>query len=272
MQKIIFYHGGPGMNGNPERHLLTEPLKKAGFELLCWDEPSSLRPGGYPFEPEKAFENYRLSAAEFLNSHASNEDPAIVIIYCFSSYIINHLIATHAERIKLLCIISPDFHIEKSERSIFNNLLNEFRLHQETGKASQMEEIIANYSGKYDANTEKGWELAASCPYLFNFYWHDEQLMQQYLQYYQDEYSIDPESFFNVRAQISEPAFKTDIPAVVIYGKHDRIISIPDEIKAIHEYLSNVEIVELEHAGHYPHIEETDKVISVIKRKAEATK
>ena len=53
MQKIIFYHGGPGMNGNPERHLLTEPLKRAGVELVCRDKPSRLRTEGYPFMPKK---------------------------------------------------------------------------------------------------------------------------------------------------------------------------------------------------------------------------
>ena len=93
--------------------------------------------------------------------------------------------------------------------------------------------------------------------------------MQQYLQYYQDEYSIAPENFFNVRVQISAPSFKTDIPTVVIYGKHDHIMSIPDETKAIYTYFSNVELIELEHAGHYPHIKEMDTVIEVIKRKTE---
>jgi len=31
--------GSPAFNGNPERNLLTEPFKAAGFALVCWDDP-----------------------------------------------------------------------------------------------------------------------------------------------------------------------------------------------------------------------------------------
>ncbi|MGN6291301.1 MAG: alpha/beta hydrolase [Chitinophagaceae bacterium] len=268
-KKILFYHGGPGLNGQPERMLLTTPFEKAGLELLCWDEPSQLRPDGYPFEPERTFDNFQRSATAFLDRHASADEPVIVMVYCFSSWIIPNLLALRQEKIQAFCIVSPDFHVEQSDLNVFKNLLGELRMHGEAEKAEQMAQILDGYTYKYDENTEKGWRLAARClPLLFNFYWHDQEIKSHYLQHYKNEYSIDAENLFCIRRSLSSVDFVTDIPTLVIYGKHDKIVSLSDEKKKLQNCFTNLRLIEMEGSGHYPHIEQLDEFVSIIRDSA----
>ena len=55
--------------------------------------------------------------------------------------------------------------------------------------------------------------------------------------------------------------------AYIIHGRHDKLISITHELAALAGRFSNYEIIEMKHAGHYPHIEEADKVLVFLKEK-----
>ncbi|MDQ0106088.1 hypothetical protein [Chitinophaga terrae (ex Kim and Jung 2007)] len=62
-----------------------------------------------------------------------------------------------------------------------------------------MQEILSAPSATFGEKIARGWQLAAVNPRLFNYYWQDMQKMQEFVQYYNNEYVPDAESFFSVR-------------------------------------------------------------------------
>jgi len=264
MHKVLFFHGGPGLNGNPERHLLTDLYKNAGFDLQCWDEPSLLRPENHPFNEEDAFVNYLQSAELFLSENYTDQ-PLILIIYCFSSHLLDHLLRRHSDKIRLTVLVTPDFCLAASDNNIFSFVEKDFRDHHDA-RADQLLEIIKNYHEPFDENTASGWRLAVENPRLFTYYWQDIEQMQKYLKHYEGQYGLDPLSFFSVRKAWREvEPTPSAVPLLVLYGKYDRIVSVNRELGFIPQYFHNIKSIELTQSSHYPHIEEAGKVIELIK-------
>lgn len=105
--KILYFHGGPGLNSNPEKNLLLSRFKKRGFDPKFYNEPSLLRPNGPPFKEDKAFQNYLDCAEEFLLQHY-NKTPLILIGHSFGAHPVCHLIKRHPEKIASVVFISTN--------------------------------------------------------------------------------------------------------------------------------------------------------------------
>ncbi len=264
MQPILFYHGGPGLNGNPERQLLTTPFAEAGFALHCWDEPSPLRPEGYPFRSTDAFANVLDSAEAFLLKHYEGT-PLPVIGFCFGTNMAKYLALKHPDKIRHLFIITPAFLENLADINIFRHLHHDFVTHQMHEEATQMDIIIRNFSGSFDENTIAGWSLCAVNPRLFNYYWQNQDQRNRYVVHYSGAYNIDADSFFSTRGTQFHLHGVATVPTTVMYGKHDSIISIADEIAGLPEHFSDMKILEMENSAHYAHLEETDAVLRVIR-------
>ncbi|GEP89987.1 hypothetical protein CTE07_16320 [Chitinophaga terrae (ex Kim and Jung 2007)] len=56
----------------------------------------------------------------------------------------------------------------------------------------------------------------------------------------------------------------TEVPVIVIYGKHDNIISVEEELAVLPTYFVDPKIIEMQGSGHYPHIEEPEKVLQIL--------
>jgi len=263
--KLLFFPGGPGFNSNPELNLLTERYLAQGIDLIGWHEPSILRPWGDSFHAENAFQNYMDSAERFFLQHYAGE-PLTVFGYCYGSHPVRYLLAKHLDKIRGVIIITPDFCQRETDRNIFLHVMNGYKKHNDS-RGERLQEILAHYPDIFNEDMEEGFRLAADNPRLFNYYWRDEKLMQSFLQYYSSEYRIDVEGFLAVRRSMYEVELNNcSTKTVVIYGKKDRIISIPHELNKLPKIFSNLEIIEMSEASHYAHIEETDKVLVIIKK------
>lgn len=263
MQKILFFHGGPGLNSNPEKQLLTQPLKNAGFEFLAWNEPSRLRPDNYPFNPENAVQNYFQSAEEFFLSQYNGE-PLIIAGHSFGANAITHLHNEYPDKIKMMVYIAPVHLMSHLDKNVFRFILADYQLYNDT-KTAEMQHVFDKLTHHYNNNTEKGWRLVFENPRLLEYYWVDKSIMHNYLQYFAPpQFQIDTEGFFSLRLLWKGILLKeSNKPAIVVLGGRDVTSSNNSELLVLNK-LSNLESHIFSFSAHYPHIEETEKLINVL--------
>lgn len=265
--KALFYHGGPGLNSNPEKNMLTQKFKAQGIDLHCWDEPSVLRPREAMEDSSSGFKAYLNSAEQFFLRHYDGT-PLIVIGHSFGAQAIVHLTNRHTDKLNAVVLVASNLVPHQTDLNTFSFIAADLEQH-DPEKSNLLRQIIKNYTGHFDENTQKGFSIVADNPRLFDYYWHNQPAMQQYLSYYTSpEYVMDVAGYFAVRnTWYQQPIHKIDIPTLAIYGKHDVVVSNDAERQIVSDHFQNVTFHEFEHAAHYPHVEEADLLLDKLKHK-----
>jgi len=267
MKPLIYLHGGPGMNSNPEMHLLKRPYLDAGFRLLFWNEPSINRPLGYPFRETDSFQNLLDSAESFfLEQYREFQGEKLPIFaFCYGCIPAFHLMKLHPEKISKVILVTPDFCFAEANENMFRLAMKSYEKQRNNFAVEELSAALQNYDGSFSATTERGFRQYVASPELFNYYWSDEKSMEQFCKYFSgDDYSLDIEAFFKVRKSMYPVKLNScDIPCLLIHGTKDRIISIESEIKNLEGQIENLQIVTIE-CDHYVHIEALETCIATI--------
>ena len=66
--KILFFHGGPGLNSSPENEVINPIARRSNRNIYFWNEPSLLRPWGDPFDTDNGFMSWYKPADEFIKN------------------------------------------------------------------------------------------------------------------------------------------------------------------------------------------------------------
>ena len=262
--KVLYFHGGPGFNSHPENNLLGHKCRELGLDLRLWNEPSALRPKGHQFKSHNAFQNYLDSAEQFLFANYYGE-PVVLMGHSFGVHPVSYLVQKHPDKLAKVVLLAPAFSPADVDRNIFTFTMMDFKEHKDECH-EKLQEVLKNYTGKFDANTEIGFGLAAQNPRMFSYYWWNKERMGAFLPFYAEPgYGMDIESFISVRRSFFERTLKnSQVPAVAIFGKHDMVISQDKELDQLRKRFSSLEVHMLEESGHYPHIEETGKVLGIL--------
>ncbi len=267
MMNLIYFHGGPGLNSNPEKNILKKLYASYGVNLILWNEPSIQRNDNLLDRSSNAFISYLESAEAFFLSKISELNTSVGIIgHSFGSYPLCYLANKYPKLITQLFIISSDLALPFADINMMTISVNDFEKLEDYTKAEELKEVLKYYSGSFDTNTKKGFELLLQNPNLFNNYWNDKNAMQEFLGFYTEpDFAIDINNFFNVRKGLfwGHITLKNNpLPITAFFGKHDKIISENDEIKILTQFFSNLKIVRLDQSAHYSHIEEKEKVLA----------
>lgn len=255
--KVLFFHGGPGLNGNPERVLLTEPFARHGLELVVWDEPSKQRPEGAPFREADAYDAAIESARAFLDAEASDA-PAVLIGHSFGAWAVWELARARPERVARVIYVIPDLSPPDDHANVFALLRDDYLRHGEAENAQRMSAILEAYTGAFDEHARAGWAMAAESPRLFEVYWHDRAEMERYAACYAGPYALDVEGFFAVSATRPPlPEGRSEVPAQLVWGEHDRIVARDVARRLVGERHESVEEIVIPGCAHYPHVEQT---------------
>ena len=269
---VLFFHGGPGLNSNPEKNILTEKFSTNGYSLKCWNEPSVLRSTNKNNQ-EVTYENYLNSAENFLLENYDG-NPQIIIGHSFGVHAVLHLAKTQPQKIKQIVVVASNLSVQDTDLNTFSFSAADFEKHQESENAKSLLSIIDQYTGLFDENTQKGFTIVSQNPRLFNSYWYNKELMPQFLSHYTSpEYTLDVESYFTIRKTWNEHENneKSSIPVIAIYGKHDIIVTNQKERLIVKEKFLNANFYEFEYSSHYPHIEETDELLHLLKKSISIT-
>ncbi|ANI90243.1 hypothetical protein A9P82_13650 [Arachidicoccus ginsenosidimutans] len=265
MQKILFYHGGPGLNGNPERNLLASMYKTANLDLQVWDEPSLLRGTLKELNTRTHFEQLLHSAEDFLLQHYDGT-PLHLFGSSWGAQVVAWLQQNHSDKVASIILSAPCFDIYKADHNIFTFIAQDYKGNNDDSNFEKMQQVIERLSGSFDDNAIKGWELALANPGFLNYYWTNTEAQAKYLaNFIAPEYGFDIENFFAVRKSMTDiHIIPTSTKTIIVYGARDKIVIIPEEMDFIKEKFPRHVIYRLEHSSHYPHIEEAQRVADII--------
>jgi len=267
MEKLLFFHGGPGLNSNPEKQMLSSLYEQQGVILCTWNEPSGLRNTLSASGNQTRFEQLLQSAEDFLLMHFEGDGIAVAG-HSMGCQIVAWLMQRHNDKIKTAFMIAPCFHLYTSDRSVFNFIADDFKKYNNPAAHEKMSTVLNNISGRFDDNAVAGWQLALSNLHLFNFYWSDSRLQEAYLSYFTaPQFTVDAESFFAVRRSYYPPApVQNDGKVVVIYASFDRVMSMEEDFPLIKNKFPCNTVYTFENHTHFIHIEEAQAVSEIIAR------
>ena len=262
--RLVFLHGGPGLNGNPERQLLAETYADAGVELAVWHEPSALRSTG-ALQPASAWAGWSKSAADFVEAQA-DEGPVVLLAHSFGAWAAWELAREHPSRVRHVVYVAPGLSPAHDQKNTLTLVRDAFDAAGDEARAGGMAARLAAYSGAFDDNAVAAWTLALECPQLFDGYWHDRAAMAEYLALFDGDFAVDMASFFSVSASRPPvpPRGVSEVPATVIWGAHERIVERAVSSAAVRERHAQCVEVTLDGAAHYPHIERRDEVLRIV--------
>ncbi len=267
METLLFFHGGPGLNSNSEQQILTEDYKSRGLAFKGWNEPSSLRGTFNSDFPGTRFEQLLDSAEKFLFNNY-NGRPVYLMGHSLGCQTVARLLQKHSDKIKAVFMSAPCFHIFEADKNIFTFVQKDYEDHGDTIVSEKMKQIISSFSESFDSNIQTGWELALQNPRTFNYYWNNKSSQVSYFSHATTpEYSIDAESFLEVRKSFADiELFACDKKTIIFYSEKDPVITPEKEKAVITKHFSKLAIYNTDASSHYPHIEETEKILNIIAR------
>jgi pimeloyl-ACP methyl ester carboxylesterase len=255
--KYLFVHGGPGLNSNSESNFLGPEFDKADKKIDFWHEPSLIR--DKTLKTDLSYDLWLNSLSKFIHKH-SEEGPITVIAHSFGAFALNDLLPVVGSRISRLVLVAPVFNLRTLDQNIANLAL---KILSDQGKT----EALAYYRNlqsfmplEFDAQRYKILLGAFEISEVLPRYWHNQERAEGYNQFLiEDQWQVNFASFRSVRETIGKNEITNHFngPVSIIYGRHDPVVKMEQDLTSIKKMYLNPEIIIMEHSGHYPHIEET---------------
>ena len=264
--KVLFFHGGPGFNSRPESQLLSERFASEGLELILWNEPSTLRASGPQFRETDAYSNLLFYAEEFFLRHYEGS-PLAIMTHSFGANPACYLAKKHPEKIAEIFFIATGLALPIIDKNIFRFTALDY-IAREDERGRDLQKIVDQLSETFDQNTEAAFGIVSQNPYYFDYYWHNQETKKIYASHFADpRFQFDVISFLAVRRSFADIDLKNSrVPAVAIYGKHDIVVSSTIEISMLQRKFASLKSYELAHSSHYPHVEQPDEVLAILKQ------
>jgi pimeloyl-ACP methyl ester carboxylesterase len=267
---IVFLHGGPGLNSNPEAHILASYLSSLKHEAFFWNEPSDLRPDGEHYNNETAFGRAVESAEKFVTKicqdkvYRKSKCELTLMAHSFAVHYAVRLAQKFKKQIVEIILISPGLNINDADKNILKLAMNDLEKMGHSDVSNQIASLLPLLKEEFDQNKMQAFILGSQDGALFVNYWSDLNLMQAYFSYVVGEYAFDAKGMFAVRATLPKieeaPSEKISIPTSVYFGELDPVTPAQEQIPALKKYFSNLAIHILTEAKHYPHIEGLNKI------------
>lgn len=263
---LVFFNGGPGMNSEPERHMLAPYLQGLGIEAHFWDEPSDLRPTGQERSGE-AFKEATMSAELFLSNICAQKKgkcDLILVAHSFAVQYIVRIAEKNKDKIREIILLSPGLSVKEADKNILNLAVRGLKEEGLPEASKELESLIPELDEAFDEKKSKAYLIGAQYKGLFLNYWTNFNLMGEYFSYMQGQYSFDFKGLFAVRG--SMPLLKYDvsekisIPTRVYFGDIDPVSVPQEQIPHLKDYFLNLEISIIKGMKHYSHIEDMKEI------------
>jgi len=263
---LLFIHG-TGLNTEPDRRALREPLARAGITADFWNEPSARRPAGTAFRREAAFQATR----EDLSCRVQ-ACPAPVTLVGMSSgaLTVAWLVADRVlrPRISDVVLIAPVLDLVRSHRAIMELSRSDFE-QSAPEKARRLDDLLRHARAPYDVHFQEGLALAAENPKLLSRYFASEAALRFWADVMSEaEWGIDLDAFDAVLRQIAAgplvPAEATGLACRAIFGDLDPVAHAEWVRPHLDRVFPGWKCHVVRGTGHWPHIERPDELIRVL--------
>jgi pimeloyl-ACP methyl ester carboxylesterase len=266
---IVFLHGGPGLNSEPERNMLGPYLKDSGHEGYFWNEPSEQRHEEL-FYHEISFQRANESANRYIQDLCEEKKDnglkceLTLLAHSFAVHYAVRLALSQKEVIKEIILISPALNIKDVDINLLQLAVGglEDEGHFET--SHELAQVIPYLNEAFDSKKMQAFSLGSKYAGLFLNYWSDHVLMQRYFSYMVGNFSFDIKGMFEVRASMplvnADPFEQIEIPTRVYFGEIDPVTKINEQMPLLNKYFSHLEVRALSGIRHYPHLEAMEKI------------
>jgi pimeloyl-ACP methyl ester carboxylesterase len=267
--RFVFLHGGPGFNSFAEQTILCPLFVSDGHEIVCWNEPSRLRPGGEVFETAGAFERW-LASAERCVVSAAQSQPVHLITHSVAVHAALEIVRRQPRLISSLVVVAPSV-------DTFATFTNVLRLAHEDLRevkpnvASTIADCLLRTRTVLDDAMREGLMDVLQDERLFTHYWADPAQFEASMSALaRPEAQFDAESFFAVlggfaqRGDACLSAATVNVPTLVLFGDRDRITPGAEQRGAIRAVAPDAQIEVVEGCSHYVHLDRPRHFIDVV--------
>lgn len=273
---FVFLHGGPGFNSFAEQAMLGSLFHSARHEIVCWHEPSRIRPYGDVFDEGNAFECWLASAEAFVLA-AARSAPVHLIAHSMSIHAAVEIVRRHPGCVRSLVLVAAAADAFVTFKNVLR-LAHEDLIDTQPDIASAIAESLRRTRAVLDEPMRQGLLNVLRDDRIFTHYWTNRSQMDTSMAARaRPDAQFDPDSFFGVLAQFGQrcgtllPAGPVAIPALVLFGTHDRITSIDEQRGSIDALIRHARIEVVDGCSHYVHLDRPQHFVDIVVEWAEST-
>lgn len=254
--KIIYIHGGPGLNSEPEKNILTTT---GNFKFIFWNEPTvdinSAR---------DAYSDWLFSLEDCINSQA-RDGKVMIMAHSFGAFALNDVLPRVSNKVHKVILVSPIFNLLTLDLNIMDLAIRLLRVAGDRVNAQILELKKSEMKSMTSSTRVEIIAQALSTDELLMNYWKNKDSAKLYNQYLEKR-PVSFDSFMMVRKNIQEDqlSYQFSKSASIFYGKYDPVSSLSQNKELQLHFYPNSETFLCENSGHYPHIEETDFLFSKV--------
>jgi pimeloyl-ACP methyl ester carboxylesterase len=258
--KYVFLHGGPGANSLAEQAILGPILQSSGYQTTFWNEPSSLRLDGDPFEADGAFERWLASAEQSVLRSALTER-AHVIAHSFAVQAAWEIARRHASRLSTLILVAPAADPFATFRNVLR-LAREDLLEAKPDVATAIADSLERSRVLMDDAMQAGMLNVLQDERLFTHYWAEPGQMQASMAACEGpDGQFDVNSFFAVLSDFARRGATLlsrdpiSVPTLVLFGAVDPVTPPDEQCAAVQAAAPNARIEVVDGCSHHVHLD-----------------
>lgn len=244
---FLFIHGGPGLNSEPEKHLMAPIFKKYALEIDFWNEPTQFHSNQYAEEVQRSL----------IDKIHSFQDKVNIIAHSYGAKTVLGILSEVRHKIDHIFFSAPVVDTLNSDRAVLSHgysVLSKTK----NSEARELENLLPNICSDFDQTKQRALTLAFKSGFYKN-YFKDLASFENYYQYFQDDHSFSMERYLRIRQtelnEYTPPDVPYDISCTLFYGGLDPVFSPKMEARLLNQYFSHITTYILPEVSHYPHMD-----------------
>lgn len=262
---VLFVHGGPGLNSNPERKILSPFLNFEKISYHFWDEPSELRTSNFPYREDCALSNCLNS----LNECILKCRPKVIAASSFGAQMLLHYLNRFKTDDLQILFVGPTFNVDNTFKKMMMISEKDF-MESDPQKSAELTQMRMNIQKLWDVQTQNALNLTWQNPKLLSHYFVNAEVMSAWIESLsQPEYASDPKSQNAILEELKQlPSPKTiqfNGSVNLFLGSQDPVFDAQDTFKTLKDFFPSYKEETVADAGHFPHLEKPQVFIKTIK-------
>ena len=170
-------------------------------------------------------------------------------------------------KVSHVCFLAPALDLVQASNDIIK-LGQKILAKSKPSVAKEIESIEADLTDSFDELKERALMLAFSSNYVVRNF-DSEASFNNYFSYLTGKFEFCVDTYIKVNRSMPLSVTKSDevfdIPLLAILGAKDPVFGVQDSKSLISKYFTNKSILVYENTSHYPHIDEKEEFLKVLR-------
>ena len=252
--RVLFVHGGPGLNSNPERHLIPDNILNNALWSF-WDEPEEL--------PQK--NPYQFVLRNLVETIEQIKEPLFILAHSSGCRLVLDILPSVEKKLLGLFFSAPVVDLHYSDEATIQLGLSTLRNNQDQN-ADRLASLSNGLGKAFDKTKGDAIALAFSSGFYKN-YFASEESFENYYHYFADEFDFKLHHYLSLRRNIpelSQPKKPFSIPCTAFYGESDPVVDSAYQSEVLSKFVSPLQTMKISGVSHYPHIDKQASVFNQV--------